>query len=194
MRRIFSEGLDIQFGKHIKAYEMTADRSGVHAVFRDGSKSEEGCLLVGGEGINSYVAKQLSNGKLKVYDTGARGIHGQVAATTAFKSLGEGVFRITDTENPAGTVNVITNIRQGHDEPDLQFGWTMIGHPGVIRAPNDDYTIVGEVASNIAKDLTKDWHPRLKPLFTESVTKEGAFWKITASRIAFKGISADLLF
>lgn len=31
-------------------------------------------MLVGGEGIYSKVAKQVSGGKLKTYDMGARGI------------------------------------------------------------------------------------------------------------------------
>lgn len=181
MRNLFMEGCEpyVSFNKHVKGYELTS--SGVHAIFADGTKSEEGCLLVGGEGINSYVAKQLSNGKLKVYDTGARGIHGQ-APTTAFKGLGEGVFRISDTSRPNGSFAVITNVRANDkDDPDTQFGWTMVGEPGVIKAPNDDYTIVGETASEIARQLTKDWHPRLKPLFTQSNTAEGAFWKITIS-------------
>ncbi|KAG9849412.1 FAD/NAD(P)-binding domain-containing protein, partial [Aureobasidium melanogenum] len=181
MRNLFMEGCEefVQFNKHVKGYELTND--GVRAIFSDGTKSEEGSMLIGGEGINSYVARQLSNGKLKVYDTGARGIHGQ-APTTAFKGLGEGVFRIVDNSRPNGTFAVITNVRSGDmDNPETQFGWTMIGEPGVIKAPNDDYTIVGETASNIARELTKDWHPKVKPLFTESNTSEGAFWKITIS-------------
>ena len=181
MRNLFMEGCEdfVQFNKHVKGYELTKD--GVRAIFSDGTKSEEGSMLIGGEGINSYVAKQLSNGKLKVYDTGARGIHGQ-APTTAFKGLGEGVFRLVDNSRPNGSFAVITNVRAGDmDDPDTQFGWTMVGEPGVIKAPNDDYTIVGETASNIARELTKDWHPKLKPLFTESNSSEGAFWKITIS-------------
>jgi 2-polyprenyl-6-methoxyphenol hydroxylase-like FAD-dependent oxidoreductase len=181
MRNLFMEGCEdfVQFNKHVKGYELTTD--GVRAIFSDGTKSEEGSMLIGGEGINSYVAKQLSGGKLKVYDTGARGIHGQ-APTTAFKGLGEGVFRIVDDSHPDGSFTVITNVRANDmDDPNIQFGWTMIGQPGVIKAPNDDYTIVGETASNIARQLTKDWHASLKPLFTESTTSEGAFWKITIS-------------
>ncbi|KAI4730164.1 FAD/NAD(P)-binding domain-containing protein [Aureobasidium sp. EXF-10728] len=181
MRNLFMEGCEefVQFNKHVKGYELTNE--GVRAIFSDGTKSEEGCMLIGGEGISSYVAKQLSNGKLKVYDTGARGIHGQ-APTTAFKGLGEGVFRIVDNSRPNGSFAVITNVRAGDmDDAAVQFGWTMVGEPGVIKAPNDDYTIVGETASNIARELTKDWHPKLKPLFTESNNHEGAFWKITIS-------------
>lgn len=95
MRRLFLEGCEefVHFNKYVKGYELTGD--GVRAIFADGTKSVEGSLLVGGEGINSSVAKQVSGGRIKVYDLGARGIHGQ-APTTAFKGLGEGVFRIVD--------------------------------------------------------------------------------------------------
>ncbi|OAP62644.1 hypothetical protein AYL99_01871 [Fonsecaea erecta] len=181
MRRLFMEECEefVHFNKHVKSYELTAD--GVRAVFADGTKSVEGSLLVGGEGINSTVAKQLSGGRLKVYDLGARGIHGQ-APTTAFRALGEGVFRIVDTSNPRGRVSIITNVRPNDmDNPDVWFGWTMSGLPGVIKAPNDDYTIVGKVAADIAKSLTKNWNPRFKPLFDQMNESEAAFWKITCS-------------
>lgn len=182
MRRIFASGCEdhIEWGKHVKGYELTDD--GVVAVFADGTKSEEGSMLVAGDGIYSKVAKQLSGGKLKVYDTGARGIHGQ-AKTPAFKNLGEGVFMLRDTSRPNGAVSVITNVRAGdmHD-PEVVFGWTLVGQPGVIRAPNDDYSIVGKEAADIAKALTKNWHPDLKPLFEQMNEKEAAFWKITCSR------------
>jgi hypothetical protein len=82
-------------------------------------------MLVGGEGIYSKVAKQVSQGKLKVYDTGARGIHGQ-APTTAFNELEEGVWLMSDDSNPKGRPFVITNVRPGElDDPNKQFGWTM---------------------------------------------------------------------
>ncbi|KAK4185139.1 hypothetical protein QBC35DRAFT_29417 [Podospora australis] len=181
MRRLFADGCEdhIEWGRHVTGYELTGD--GVRATFADGTKSVEGSMLIGGEGIYSKVAKQLSGGKLKVYDTGARGIHGQ-APTTAFKGLGEGVFRLADNTRPEGGVFLITNVRPGdmHD-PNMSFGWTMAGHPGVIRPPNDDHTIIGRTAADLAKSLTKDWHPRFKPMFDEMNTSEAAFWKITCS-------------
>ncbi|CAM1507503.1 Fc.00g071440.m01.CDS01 [Cosmosporella sp. VM-42] len=181
MRRIFAEGCEdhIEWGKHVTGYELTTD--GVRAVFTDGSKSIEGSMLVGGEGIYSKVAKQVSGGKLKVYDTGARGIHGQ-APTAAFKGLGEGVFRLRDDSRSGGSIFIITNVRpEDMDDPNIQFGWTLGGQPGVIRAPNGDYSIVGKQAADIAKSLTKDWHPQFKPLFEEMDVSEAAFWKITCS-------------
>ena len=181
MRKDFLTGCEsyIQWSRRVTSYELTP--TGVHAIFADGSKSIEGQLLVGGDGIHSKIAKQLSGGKLKVYDTGARGIHGQ-APTTAFKGLGEGVWRVTDDSNPAGRVFVITNVRPGDmDDPDLQFGWTMGAQPGVIKAPNDNYAMLGKPAAKIAQKLTRDWHPRMKPLFEQMDMNEAAFWKITCS-------------
>ena len=181
MRRLFSSGCEefIHWNHHVTSYELTS--SGVRAVFADGSKSVEGEMLIGGEGIYSKVAKQVSQGKLKVYDTGARGIHGQ-APSSAFKGLGEGVWLIRDESNPKGRVFVITNVRPGDmDDPNVQFGWTMGAHAGAIKAPNDDYTTIGRPAAKIAKKFTANWHPRLKPLFEEMNVSEAAFWKITCS-------------
>ncbi|KAF4438592.1 hypothetical protein FACUT_4867 [Fusarium acutatum] len=181
MRRIFAEGCEdyVEWDKNVTGYELTDD--GVHAIFSDGTKSIEGSMLVGGEGIYSKVARQVSGGKLKVYDTGARGIHGQ-APTTAFKQLGEGVFRLRDDTRPDGHAFLMTNVRsRDMDNPDVSFGWTMGGAPGVIRAPNDNYAIVGKVAADIAKSIAKDWDPKFKPLFDNMDEGEAAFWKITCS-------------
>lgn len=161
------------------SYEST--ENGVRATFTDGTTSEEGSMLIGGDGISSKVAKQLSNGALKVFDTGARGIHGQ-APTSAFRQLGEGVFRLVDESQPGGKVFIITNVRSNDkDDPNLQFGWTMVGQPGVIKAPGDNYSLVGKEAADLAKSITANWHPKFKPLFTEMIESEAAFWKITCS-------------
>ncbi|AEO55690.1 hypothetical protein MYCTH_2299772 [Thermothelomyces thermophilus ATCC 42464] len=181
MRRIFAAGCEahIEWRREVTGYELTDD--GVRALFADGTKSVEGSLLVGGEGIRSRVARQLSGGKLKVYDTGARGIHGQ-APTTAFGGLGEGVFIIRDDTHPDGSFALITNVRPGElDDPSVRFGWTMSAQPGVIRPPNDDHTIVGKPAADVARSLTRNWHPRFRPLIDQLDEPEAAFWKITCS-------------
>jgi 2-polyprenyl-6-methoxyphenol hydroxylase-like FAD-dependent oxidoreductase len=182
MRQLFFEGLEdhVEFQKQVTGYELVD--GGVRAVFADGTKSEVGDMLVGGEGIKSRVAKQVSGGKLVVYDTGARGIHGQ-APTGAFKGLNEGVFMISDrSKDKDSRVGIITNVRPNDiDNPDVEYGWTMVGPPGLIRAPNDDYSIVGNTAADLAKKLTADWHEKYRPLFEQMNTKEAAFWKITCS-------------
>ncbi|RBR07499.1 uncharacterized protein FIESC28_10609 [Fusarium coffeatum] len=181
MRKIFAQGCEdyIEWNKNVTDYELTD--GGVRAIFSDGSKSVEGSLLVGGEGIYSKTATRVSDGKLKVYDTGARGIHGQ-APTTAFKQLGEGVFRLRDDSHPEGSSFLMTNVRSGDmDNPDVMFGWTMGGNPGVIRAPNDNYAIVGKQAADIARSISKNWSSKFQPLFEQMDESEAAFWKITCS-------------
>lgn len=181
MRALFMKGCEslIQWSHHVTGYELTD--SGVHAVFADGSKSVEGELLVGGEGIHSKIAKQVSRGKLKVYDTGARGIHGQ-APTTAFKGLGEGVWRILDESSPHGKLLIMTNVRPGEmNDPNLNFGWTMVAVPGIIKAPGDNYSTIGKPAADLAKSLTSKWDAKVKPLTDNMIESEAAFWKITCS-------------
>ncbi|KAM7192991.1 FAD/NAD(P)-binding domain containing protein [Rhypophila sp. PSN 637] len=183
MRKTFARGCEdfIAWGVQVTGYELADDGSGVRAIFADGRKSEWGSMLIGGEGIYSRVAKQLSKGKLKVFDTGARGIHGQ-ALSPAFKGLGEGVFMLRDKSRSDGAVFTITNVRPGDmDDPTVEFGWTLGGQPGVVRAPNDNYTIVGKPAADIAKALTKNWHEKFRPLFEQMNEENAAFWKITCS-------------
>lgn len=182
MRALFLEGCEsyIRWGHQVTGYELTLD--GVHAIFKDGSKSEEGSLLVAGDGIYSKVAKQVSQGRIKTFDTGARGIHGQ-ASTTAFKGLDEGVWRILDESRPGGRVGVITNVRPNDmNNPDVEFGWTMNGQSGVIKPPNDDFAIIGKPAADIARSLTANWHPRVKPMFDQINEDQAAFWKISKLR------------
>jgi 2-polyprenyl-6-methoxyphenol hydroxylase-like FAD-dependent oxidoreductase len=187
MRALFLEGCEsyVQWSHQAVGYEDVkagdGTVTGVKLIFADGSKSIEGSMIIGGEGIYSKVAKQVSGGKLKTYDTRARGIHGQ-APTTAFKLLGEGVWRVVDKSRPDGWVFLITNVRPDDmDDPEVQFGWTMGAQPGVIEPPNNDFSIIGKQAADIAKSLSKDWSSRLKPLFDEMNEKEAAFWKITCS-------------
>lgn len=181
MRAVFMDGCEpfVRWSHHVVGYDVTDN--GVRAKFADGTTSEEGDMLIGGEGIYSKVAKQVSNGKLKTYDTGARGIHGQ-APTTAFAGLGEGVWRIVDSSKAGKYVFIITNVRPDDmEDPDISFGWTMGAQPGVIEPPNNDFSIIGKQAADIAKSLTSKWSTRVKPLFDEMNESEAAFWKITCS-------------
>ncbi|KAH7014197.1 FAD-binding domain protein [Microdochium trichocladiopsis] len=187
MRRLFMQGCEtnIQWSHTVTGYEHSTSpagtTAGVRAIFADGTRSVLGSMLIGGEGIYSKTAKQVSGGRLKVYDTGARGIHGQ-APTTAFKSLGEGVWALRDESHPKGGVFMITNVRAGDmDDPSLNFGWTMGAVPGVINPPGDNFSVIGQPAADVARDLAKNWHPRVRPLVDQMIDSEAAFWKITCS-------------
>ncbi|KFX96749.1 hypothetical protein O988_05176, partial [Pseudogymnoascus sp. VKM F-3808] len=181
MRRIFSEGCEefVRWSHAVVGYELTG--TGVRAIFADGTKSEEGEMLVAGDGIHSKVAKQVSGGRLKVFDTGAIVIHGQ-APTTAFKGLGEGVWMLSDEGNGKGKVFVFTNVRPvERDDPSLLFGWTMTAEPGVLDPTGNTDDVIEETAAEVAKRVTARWHPNLRPIFDFMVVKDATFLKITCS-------------
>ncbi len=184
LRKSLHQGLEehVHWGKHVKSYEIVEGGEGVVAIFADGSKSPVGSMLIAGDGVRSSVAQQLSDGALKVFDTGSRLIHGQAPAS-AFKDLGEGVFALSDeSQGPGRKVFCITNVRpEDMNTPDTMLGWTMTGEPGVIAAPNDDFSAVGAPAADLAKDLTKNWNNRFRPLFDQMDVANAAFWKMTCS-------------
>ena len=71
MRQHFMNGCEssVHWGRRVSGYELNSTE-----------------MLIGGDGISSGGGAQLSKGKLKVYDTGARIIHGQ-APVSAFDGL-----------------------------------------------------------------------------------------------------------
>lgn len=169
----------IQFDKKVIAY--TSSPHGVTAHFDDGTSSPQGCMLIGADGIHSRIAQQLSDGALRIFDTRARMIHGQTS-TTAFKALGEGVFAIGDQSRAEGSVRMICNVRpKDMDDPQQTFGWTMVGSPGMIEAPDNRFQVVGKVAADLSRKLTAGWSETLKPIFTDQVEEEAGFWKMTTS-------------
>ncbi|WWC86918.1 uncharacterized protein L201_001797 [Kwoniella dendrophila CBS 6074] len=171
----------VEFSKGVIGYELEEEEEGgIKVIFQDGSKSIKGSMLIGGDGIKSKISKQLSNNKLKTYDTKSIGIHGQ-APTKAFKQLGEGVFKIVENQSHENQdakfkgTSIITNVRsKDMDNPNINFGWTMVTSP-------DDVAIIGKEASRIAKQLTSKWNSKFKPLFDEMIVDDAAFWKITCS-------------
>lgn len=182
LRSSLMKGIEdhVEFGKRVTSY--TSTDSGVIAHFDDGTSSPKGCMLIGADGVHSFIAKQVSQGKLKLYDTQTRMIHGQTT-TSAFKQLGEGVFAISDESLGKGeSVRVICNVRPDEmNDPKITFGWTMVCSPGLIEAPGNKYQVVGKVAADLSKQLTSKWHETIKPIFTQQIEEESGFWKMTTS-------------
>lgn len=178
----------IQFAKHVTGYEVmpqeddsdTAEAAGVRAIFADGSRSREGSILVGADGSGSKVTRQLTQGKVRAYDTGARMIHGQAPAG-AFAGLGEGVWFISDeSTHPGSKLGLITNVKPGSLAVDNseELGFVFVGSPGSFDAPGGDLSIVGKVAADLSRELTTDWHPKIRRVLTEQNDAEAAFLKM----------------
>lgn len=101
-------------------------------------------MLIAADGPNSAITRQLTDNKVRAYDTGARMIHGQ-SPSWAFKQLGEGVWSVMDDSRQDGsTVGLITNVRPGSLGEDNELGWVAVGSAGAFTAPGDNFSIVGK--------------------------------------------------
>jgi 2-polyprenyl-6-methoxyphenol hydroxylase-like FAD-dependent oxidoreductase len=167
------------FNKACIGYDISSE--GVTARFADGTTSAEGSMLVGADGIYSKITKQLTENQLKVYDTGARMIHGS-SPRSAYEPLAKGrfaAFSITDNTVENRKVAMITNVR---DEPDsTHFGFVLVGGPGTFEAPNNDFSVTGQAAVDIAVDVTKDWADGVKGILTNQKVEDAAFLKMSTS-------------
>jgi 2-polyprenyl-6-methoxyphenol hydroxylase-like FAD-dependent oxidoreductase len=178
LRKTLFEGIEemILFGAQVVGYTLHGD--GVAARFADGTTSPAGLLLVGADGVRSPITKQLTKGALKVYDTGARAIHGS-SPVTAFEGLGTGVFSIREDAREGGRIAVITNTLR--KQKTASFGWVLVGSPGAFSAPNDDFTVTGKPAADLSRQLTARWHDRLRPIFEQQIDDEAVFLKMATS-------------
>jgi 2-polyprenyl-6-methoxyphenol hydroxylase-like FAD-dependent oxidoreductase len=66
-------------------------------------------------------------------------------------------------------------------EETASFGWALAGSPGSFSAPNDDFTITGKPAADLARKLTARWHDRLRPIFEHQIDDEAVFLKMSTS-------------
>lgn len=177
-QRLFEGEEDVvQWNKQSIGYTITD--SGVKLNFADGSESVEGSLLVAGDGPQSTVTKQLTDGTVRAYDTGARMIHGQTPAK-AFQDLGEGVWFAFDESLPEGVSRgLITNVRPGSfNTLDEELGWVFVGSPGAFDLPEDQLYGVGKVAADLSRRLTSNWHEKLQSVFDQQNDEEAAFLKM----------------
>lgn len=167
----------VQWNKQSVGYTTTD--SGVKLKFSDGSESVEGSLLVAGDGPQSTITKQLTDGKVRAYDTGARMIHGQSPAK-AYKDLGEGVWFAFDESLQEGvSLGLITNVRPGSfDTPDEELGWVFVGSPGAFDLPEDQLYGVGKVAADLSRRLSSKWNSKLHSVFNQQNDEEAAFLKM----------------
>lgn len=184
LRNLLLRDIPVHFGKAVVGYDLLHEGAdqGVRARFSDGTASPTGFLLVGADGIYSKIAKQLTKGGMKVYDTGARMIHGSAPRHT-FTPLARGryaAFSIQDTSAEDGKeVAMITNVR---DEPSAtHFGFVLVGGPGTFSAPNDDFSVAGQAAVDIAVALTRNWAEGLRPILAEQSVPDAAFLKMSTS-------------
>jgi len=191
LRQVLLTGLEavVHFDKSFVRYEQTDGK--VTAFFEDGTCAT-GDILVGADGSNSRVRKQLLP-QAKLEESGILGIAGKVALTSEIKALlPPKVFNgITMVFAPKG-YSCILHVMEfkwdrngvkagiGGTDADLIARW-----PGLLYDNTTDYVMWGFGAARqrfpvdplglsgaqlieLAREMTAGWHPNLRTLIDRS--------------------------
>ncbi|KAK9782497.1 putative FAD-binding domain-containing protein [Seiridium cardinale] len=186
-------GERIIFGKSFTRYEV--DENGVTAYFSDGT-SERGSLLVGAEGKNSRVAKQLAP-KNPLLDTEGRIFYGKTPLTPDLRELssirgwnGMQVFedRKADRspllmfhENICWSDEIRNGIKDISLPPDYIY-WVLVTQ--LSNLPWSDEELASFNAGRVAEAtlaLTKDWNSDIRCVFENQDKSQVAVLKITSA-------------
>jgi 2-polyprenyl-6-methoxyphenol hydroxylase-like FAD-dependent oxidoreductase len=174
MREVLLTNLEsnIHYGKCVSRFETHDDR--VTAYFSDGT-SESGSLLVGADGLNSSIRRQLLPG-YPFLDSGSRIIYGKSPITSALEAeipanlLGGMVFLSEDTTHGVPKTMLLEAIRfpQGrsieHIElPPDYFYWVLLLRKEHFSLPDTKLlSLSNEESADLALSLTEKWHPSIK--------------------------------
>ncbi|MCO1580328.1 FAD-dependent monooxygenase [Crossiella sp. SN42] len=177
LRQVLLAGLDdtVHFGHTVLGYSSTGEGVRVHFA---GGGSAEADLLVGADGINSVIRRQLLPAA-GVVDTGLRAIYGQAPLTSALRELlPAGLF--------GGSCPVLGPHRRtlalGSFEPvtppavadprldpvAAYLKWTLVA-PGFTLTEPELWTATPRRLLEEARQAIAGWHPALAELLARSV-------------------------
>lgn len=174
MREVLLTNLDkeLHYGKPVTHFETHDD--GVTAYFSDGT-SEFGSLLVGADGINSTIRKQLLP-EYPFLDSGSRVIYGKSPITSTLETeipadLLSGMSLLSgDATNGVPKTMLLEAIRfpQGrsieHIElPEDYFYWVLLFRKEHISLSDTELlSLSKQESADLALSLTEKWHPSLR--------------------------------
>ena len=188
MRDALLKGLPSpHYGKALVDYTVTP--TGVTAHFSDGTTSPEGSLLVGAEGIYSYVAAKLIGNKAAPIDTGVRLIYGKTPVSNdlmdkLLPSCQKGVSLIEDKQSSGGLLMLFMEVMKFHhpETPPNYIYWVMTGDESALGKPNDELLKMnGEEAAAVSIMATSEWLETIQPILKYQASENTAILKMTTS-------------
>jgi 2-polyprenyl-6-methoxyphenol hydroxylase-like FAD-dependent oxidoreductase len=197
VREILATGLAgaIQFGKELTGL----DREGtgrVRARFSDGTTAE-GDVLIGADGTGSRVRREYLPGAV-VADTGERCIFGKtlIAAQTepllagvlhdgftavrASRKLGMALGAVRFTTPPAQAAQAVPGARLSAEHDFVM--WSVSGQAAAFPAGDELTGRTGPELLEVARGMTRSWHPQLRGLIEAAEPDETCFVKVAVAQ------------
>lgn len=187
LRHLLLRGLEdhITYGKALTHYETSAN--GVVAYFLDGTNAS-GSLLVGADGVNSAVRRQLLP-QATVLDTDGRCLYGKTLLTPNIidKLEPATLMRMSNIKDhtrpnllsmvlePITFPNRPEMVKHGIPCPPDYLYWVMAGHPCVMGLPEDvtqTPKLSYDECAELALRLTDRWHPKLNSIVKHQLQGE----------------------
>jgi 2-polyprenyl-6-methoxyphenol hydroxylase-like FAD-dependent oxidoreductase len=179
LRRVLLTGLDDQviFGKKFIAYESNSDGS-ITARFEDGT-SASADVLIGADGAGSRVRKQRLP-QAQHQDTGIVSIGGKLPMSPQSRALlsEKMYYGMSMIMAPKGLGAIIHSIEFSPGRAIADFATRWPGFENAIaedsfgwglwaarqNVPRDPYGLAPQEQLQLARELTRHWHPNLRQL------------------------------
>ncbi len=191
-REVLLRGLEshMSWGKALEKYDITW--SGVKASFKDGS-SAEGSFIIGADGAHSIVRGQHLPDH-PILDTTGRCIYGKTVITPELMdvlepTITEGGFLavkdrsrkqiITLVCEPVVFPNKAGMREEGFQPPQDYLYWVMSAQPEVLGLAKDGAPhLTSEETEKLAREVTKDWSDKVRPVVANQKSGETAILQI----------------
>lgn len=180
---------ELRYDMGFKAYTLLPDDEGVLVEF-DNGEVVRGTLLVGADGANSRVRKQLLPDH-RVLDTDGRAIFGKTLLTPEFEAVfpKDALSKTALVTNPDPFVSLFSEpMRFAHSPSEVgvelpkvddYLYWVLIARSGVFGSNVDALT--PEQLKQLSLRVTEGWSPALREVFERQEPGVGAFIKISTT-------------
>ncbi|KAK5124214.1 hypothetical protein LTR85_001917 [Meristemomyces frigidus] len=195
LREVLLQGLGglLEFGNEYEHYEQDGE-AGITVTFTDGD-TIEGSLLVGADGTWSPVRRQLIP-KYQLSDTEARPIYGKTPMTdTLSAALSPSVMSSLTLLRSPKLSCLLEDMRFDHSQPETPpdyVYWVLFLRGDAYQ--EDAVPSTTEETPRFAREVTSDWHPSFRCLFTQPDSGASVIHLVTSRPTALGvGTEADAL-
>ncbi|KAF2454214.1 cercosporin toxin biosynthesis protein [Lineolata rhizophorae] len=202
LRGLSEEAGEVSYGRRFARYEVDEAAGVVRAFFADGSV-EEGCLLVGADGVASAVRAQLAPGHVMI-DTDARCVYGKTVLTPALSEAGfpreaAEMMAVAQDGSKGGDspimlfmdpVRFCREARETQDAvkiPEDYVYWVFGARTSLFGLSDEElHKMSNEECVKHTVELAKEWHPSMRALLELQDEEQASAIRISAAKPPLK--------